>query len=168
MEVEELRSLCQEFSRASKSFAPSDYAVAEKLTVVLSDFQKQKRAELIAAADGDPILQTYQSDGTSYLCAASFMASVLGLIVKRAGKKLVEFLMERGYRSCETRTGECLSIIQIGVPRSLEHGKITWHEFEAAVRFVVWRPAEIMKRCTGIRLVLYVRPAECGVRKGRW
>ena len=133
--AEGVRDLYIEYGKATKVYRGHEFDVAKKLAVVLRDFFKEQARTVVAKANGRPLLFSYSSDGTAYLCSEQATCMLAESKHHRDGRVLCEFLMERGCLRTRLAIGEVLSCILVAAPRLLLHGKDAWTQFSAACEF---------------------------------
>ena len=133
--AEGIRTLYIEYGKASKVYNRLDLTVARKLAIVLRDFFKEQARLLVATASDRPLLFTYSSDGTSYLCNRPTRFVMAQSKQHRDGRVLCEFLLERGFLRTRTPTGQVVSCILVAAPRLMLGGKAVWQQFAAACEF---------------------------------
>ena len=76
-------------------------------------------------------LISYQSDTTSFLTRVCFSGEFGGASLRREGKELTEFLIERLYVLTLHPTDDCSAIL-LTAPRMMSAGKKNWNLFTAA------------------------------------
>jgi hypothetical protein len=91
-----MKALYADYSRASHKLGDSDMVTARMLLFTLLRFLDYLARDLVSTYSGTPLLYSYQSDATSCLCAHYATGNIDTHRVIRRGRKLVEFLIERG------------------------------------------------------------------------
>ena len=135
MDSDDFLALCLDYCKASQVLTGDGRWTLATLTEVFKRFFRSRALALVREAGEQPLLYSYQSDATSYLCHARSQSELDKHMVVRKGKVLHEFLMERAYVKSLTPAGvEQMALILVE-PRPLSKGKGAWPCFTAATQF---------------------------------
>ena len=149
MDLDQFAALYLEYCKPSQRLSGDDRWTLAKLTEVLKHFIRERALSIVRGANAQPLLFSYQSDATSYLCLVNKTSKLDGSVVVRSGKVLHEFLMERGFVKSLTATGSEQMALLLADPRPLSNGKGAWQCFTAATQFF---PSIRTAESTGIRI----------------
>ena len=106
------------------------------LGMTLKRYLRAEFNEVVSNAENLPLLYSYMSDCTAHkVQKAVNSSSSEGFKIRRCGKELDEFLMERGYVKAMKPSGEQTHALLLLPPRPLEHGKNAWCSFTAYCEF---------------------------------
>ena len=132
---DELREMYATHARASSVFNDHELEITEKLAEAFKMLTNARALEMVERAGQQPILFSYQSDATSNLVNAGCQVTSAGSRVKRVGRALTEYLMERGHlHTISAADNESMRLI-FHDPTPLNEGKTVWHEFTAMTKF---------------------------------
>lgn len=135
--ISKLKAEVIELARATSSKSGSNELLKAKSygCAIRSHLQRTCRM-LLDKYKHSPISYSYQSDATSHRVAVRFSAdNASGCKVRRGGKVLEEYLMERAYFKAVAPSGECEHAIMTRAPRPLTYGKGSWFLFSAYCDF---------------------------------
>ena len=88
MDNTSFRNHCLDFCRVGKTLSETERDEAPKLCVILTVFLWDKARALVASSLDQPVLCSYQSDATSYLCKHVTVETKSNFHVVRHGKVL--------------------------------------------------------------------------------
>jgi hypothetical protein len=120
--VDGLRCAFLELGSTSKVWGDDDYALGARLAWVLQTFLYGRINSTLEMSPQLPRLISYQSDATSFLTRVTFTGKLGETPLRREGKELTEFLIERIYVKVFHPSLE-LSAIYISAPRPMGAGK---------------------------------------------
>ena len=133
--AESLRQRVLEFCRVGSSLSSDEMQSCGALVETLKCHFRREAENLVRRSADRPVLISYTSDATSYLCSAVKRANVLGPTIVRRGRALREFLMQRLEAHSVSATGQHEIAIVPGEPLSLAAGKRTGNLFSAGCTF---------------------------------
>jgi len=135
MKVEELQALVEGLTVASKDLSKKEVRQTELLGTVCMAYLDCQVNAFIARNRDRPFLYSYKSDAWSALWNEVVVEQLGDCVVRRSGKMLHEFLMERAFLKAYADSGPPEMLMLFGAPRGLANGKGANHCFKAGCEF---------------------------------
>jgi hypothetical protein len=127
-----VQELCSLLANVSPLYSPEDVSTSRKLSMLVSRHLLECRSKFFGTYGRRPILQSYSSDATSFLCRTQVHLSTMNGDVQRRGRLLSEFLSERVVLKSITAHA-VPTLIFVKPPRILSEGKKIPNFFTAGV-----------------------------------
>ena len=131
MDASDFRSQMTWYAAASRMLSFTQQQHCNRLVVVLSKYMDKRRNEFLMKHAMRPVLCSYTSDATSFLCREQVNVASDESSCQRRGRLLTELFSERAVLKSITPSGPDM-FIWMRPARFLEHGKCIPHLFDAA------------------------------------
>ena len=131
MDASDFRSQMTWYAAASRMLSFTQQQHCNRLVVVLSKYMDKRRNEFVMKHAMRPVLCSYSSDATSFLCREQVNVASDESSCQRRGRLLTELFSERAVLKSITPSGPDM-FIWMRAARCLEHGKCIPHLFDAA------------------------------------
>ena len=122
----DVATLCATLASASRVYSPEEDCDARRIAILLYDFLQHKKDHHVASNLNRPLLMSYQSDATSFLCRSEVNTPTAVGIIQRRGRVLEEFLCERSVLKTVEPGGSIKMTLRMRPPRPLSAGKKSW------------------------------------------
>ena len=129
--IDALRDAYLDLGSTSRVWIKVDATLGTRLAYALQTFLSQKLHRTLEHSPDLASLISYQSDTTSFLTRVCFSCEFGGASLRREGKELTEFRIERLYVLTLHPTDDCSAIL-LTAPRMMSAGKKNWNLFTAA------------------------------------
>ena len=136
MDANTLLERFRDLARPHRVLDKNEDRFVYKATEIAWAYPLLKARDLVAKAQGRPLLYSYGSDGTPVLTKATISSALQsGRKISRRSGHSVEFLLERAFLRTTTPEGRPWATALFKPPTPLDLGKAALNIFSAACRF---------------------------------